>query len=222
MEHSIIVAKVKTRVNEAIVAVSKVMVLKSYNYFKKPLIHRDECVLRQCILNSYGFEFLGWGAARNVWSLTVDGVKYAIKFDRMSEEEIDQDQKIGMAQSEPESLGNLADWCNQQELVKLYPQIKPNLALILGGFDCDVGLVLVQEYVHVDTGATCHAITSDFHHRKFLNMIDKLTRDVMENIQNFTVVDGQIKIIDLDRLSFKRMTSPKASNAVREYYAHAG
>jgi len=172
---------------------------------------------RTNIIHKHGLTFLGQGFARATWLLTINGTNYAIKFDRMSETDMAFEHAEGAKCQEPESAGNLADWCAQTDLLNIYPQLAPNLAIILGGFDCVAGLVLVQEYAPVDRCENGeYDIRSPF--RSFLNMIDALCRDVSCNVGNFSISNGTIKVVDLDRLSHKRLTSPHAAAAVRNYY----
>jgi hypothetical protein len=218
MSHPII-PKVKALVDEIIRTLDDAILgLRSHDYFGIRSYGEDE-TFRIKLLESKGFTFLGFGAARAAWLLTLDGAQYVVKFDRISSWELENEHRYGQELSEPESIRNLADWVNQSELLKHYPQLARNIAVILGGFDCAAGLVLVQEYAPVNKE---HNILSrrEESFGKFLDMINQLSRDVMDNCSNYAIVNGEIKVIDLDRLSYKRLTSPRASAAVRNYYAN--
>lgn len=185
--------------------------MEAHRYFRPPY-EMDE---RHSTIKKHGMTFLGNGYARSTWLLSINGTEYAIKFDRMCQENMEIEHKEGQKCAEPESAGNLADWCAQTDLLNIYPQLAPNLAIILGGFDCQAGLVLVQEYAPVDRNYNVENVGI---FRRFLSMIDALARDVSCNVGNFSIVNDTIKVVDLDRLSYKRLTSPRASAAVRDYY----
>lgn len=185
--------------------------MEAHRYFRPPYDMGE----RERTIKKHGMTFLGNGFARATWLLTINGKEYAIKFDRMNQENMNIEHTEGQKCEEPESAGNLADWCAQTDLLNIYPQLAPNLAIILGGFDCQAGLVLVQEYAPVDRN---YNVENAGIFRPFLRMIDALARDVSCNVGNFSIVNDTIKVVDLDRLSYKRLTSPRASAAVRDYY----
>lgn len=214
MNNQAIVAEAKRIVNAAIADIDTIgeVNMKAHRYFRPPYDERDR---RVRTINNHGFTYLGCGFARSTWLLTINGKEYAIKFDRLDQPTLDYEHQEGQNCSEPESAGNLADWCAQTDLLNVYPQLAPNLALILGGFDCQAGLVLVQEFAPVDRNSN---VMEASRFSSFLRMINALARDVECNVGNFSIVNGTIKVIDLDRLSYKRLTSPRAAAAVRDYY----
>lgn len=214
MNNQAIVAEAKRIVTNAIADIDDLNEhgMAPHRYFR-PQYGDAEARIRT--INKHGFTFLGFGFARVTWLLTIYGKQYAIKFDRLDQLDIDMEHQEGQRQDEPESAGNLADWCAQTDILNVYPQLAPNLAIILGGFDCQAGLVLVQEYAPVDRN---HNVMDACRFKPFLRMINALARDVECNVGNFSIVNDTIKVVDLDRLSYKRLTSPRAAAAVRDYY----
>jgi hypothetical protein len=214
MNNQAIVAEAKRIVTAAIADIDNLNEhgMAPHRYFRPQYGDVDA---RIRTIKNHGFEFLGNGFARVTWLLTIYGKEYAIKFDRLGQLDIDMEHQEGQRQDEPESAGNLADWCAQTDLLNVYPQLATNLAIILGGFDCQAGLVLVQEYAPVDRNLN---VMDACRFKPFLRMINALARDVECNVGNFSIVNDTIKVVDLDRLSYKRLTSPRAAAAVRDYY----
>ncbi len=164
-------------------------------------------------LAACGFTFLGSGARRIGFSYTHNGVRYIVKGDKESNE--------FMLEDDPCPTGNIADWVANETLVKMYPVLKPLVAIIYGGFDIDECLFLVQEPITVADACEDVKSSNALHspsncERK--RVLAAIVNDVAGNGQNYGIdSDGNLKVSDLDRFQYRRAAGISARLAADAY-----
>lgn len=166
----------------------------------------------QDIMARFGFTYLGAGARRIGFSYTHNGVTYVVKGDKEPNDFILDER--------PCATGNLADWVANETLVKMYPVMKPMVAVIYGGFDIDDCLFLVQEPLTVANqcvGGNYDSLnTTENKHRR--RLIAALVNDISCNGDNYGVdSDGNLKVSDLDRFQFEKAISHAAKDGIETY-----
>lgn len=161
------------------------------------------------IMERFGFTYLGAGARRIGFSYTYNGVRYIVKGDKEHNDFILD-----------EGTGNLADWIANETLTKLYPVLKPMVAVIYGGFDIDECLFLVQE--PITTADECDeerqkSLYSDVNTQR-KRVLVAVSNDIAGNGQNYGVdSEGNLKVSDLDRFQMRKATSDDAKRCVEAY-----
>ena len=166
----------------------------------------------QDIMSRFGFTYLGAGARRIGFSYKHDGVTYVVKGDKEINDVILAER--------PCPTGNLADWVANETLVKLYPVMKPMVAVIYGGFDIDDCLFLVQEPITVADSCVGDSYNSlnTTENRQRRRLISAIVNDISCNGQNYGVdSDGNLKVSDLDRFQFEKAISHEAKDGLETY-----